>query len=163
YGSGALNPLGSGSGGTASVILPDMVRGSYSFSAKALNNAGSYSLPPDGTISFTVVQRPTAVISAPPTGALFTTGAKVALTATLTAEASSFFGMSGLTFQWTADAGDPAPVTFDFKGVNPTVNAAFTKAGTYHFTATIADPLSAFVKTSTTVVVTSGLQISPSP
>lgn len=85
------------------------------------------------------------------------------LMTTLTANATSVFGASMLSYQWTPSASNPAPATFSFNGANQTVDATFSKAGSYSFTATVTDPIGASVKTSTAVIVKAGPQISPSP
>jgi hypothetical protein len=85
------------------------------------------------------------------------------LSTTLTVDATSAFGLSGLSWQWTSGAGNPAPVTFDFNGANKTVKAVFSKAGRYHLTATVTDPTGFATPTSTDVVVNAAPQIQPSP
>jgi len=64
-------------------------------------------------------------------------------------------GESTLTDAWATTGTPPAPVTFSSNGTNSAKNvtATFTKAGSYSFTVTVADPSGVTTSSSTNVTV----------
>jgi alpha-L-arabinofuranosidase len=134
------------SGSTFSYSFP-----AYSMTVLDLGRAAS------GTAGPTITKAATAAPS-PVTG----------MTTVLSVTATDPSGNAGLTYTWLATGTPPAPVTYSANSSNSagSVTATFSKAGSYTFEVTVADPAGYVATSSVTVTVNqtlSSIKVSPGP
>jgi hypothetical protein len=121
--------------------LPEYLYG-YSFSLNGFKSVKSITLPNNsnvGILAMDVTSQPPPTVAS---GATATPSPVTGTTTRLSVLGGDVGGEGNLTYTWATTGTPPAAVTFSDNGDNSAKNttATFTKAGTYGFLVTIADP-----------------------